>query len=104
LSHGPAAGFVFNEVFANQDDFEAHNNMLYVQAWFAKLPDLAEGGGTALRLEILAEPGASDSGGMVGGATASREGARRVVDSGSLQISVTMSTLASFELECLQVL
>jgi quinol monooxygenase YgiN len=33
--------FVFFEVFATKDDFEAHNNMPYVKEWFAKLPALA---------------------------------------------------------------
>jgi quinol monooxygenase YgiN len=46
--------FVFYEVFANKADFEAHNNMPYVQAWFAKLPDLAEGGVKVMRMAILA--------------------------------------------------
>jgi quinol monooxygenase YgiN len=45
--------FIFYEVFANQADFEAHNNMPYVKAWFAKLPELAEGGVKAMRMEIL---------------------------------------------------
>ena len=48
--------FIFYEVFANQEDFEAHNNMPYVKAWFAKLPELAEGGVKAVRMRILAEP------------------------------------------------
>jgi quinol monooxygenase YgiN len=48
--------FIFYEVFANQEDFEAHNNMPYVKAWFAKLPELAEGGVKAMRMQILAEP------------------------------------------------
>ena len=47
--------FVFYEVFANQEDFEAHNNMPYVKAWFARLPELAEGGVKAMRMKILAE-------------------------------------------------
>jgi quinol monooxygenase YgiN len=48
--------FVFYEVFANQEDFEAHNNMPYVQAWFARLPELAEGSVEAMTMRILAEP------------------------------------------------
>ena len=48
--------FVFYEVFANEDDFKAHNNMPYVKAWFAKLPELAEGGVKAVTMRILAEP------------------------------------------------
>ena len=47
--------FVFYEVFANQEDFEAHNNMPYVQEWFARLPELAEGGVKAVKMKILAE-------------------------------------------------
>lgn len=48
--------FVFYEVFANQEDFEAHNNMPYVKAWFEKLPELAEGGVKAMKMQILAQP------------------------------------------------
>src|SRR5262249_8122199 len=36
--------FIFYEIFANASDFEAHNAKPYVQAWFARLPELAEGG------------------------------------------------------------
>lgn len=46
--------FIFYEVFAKREDFEAHNNMPYVKAWFAKLPELAEGGVTAMRMHVLA--------------------------------------------------
>jgi quinol monooxygenase YgiN len=46
--------FIFYEIFANQADFEAHNAMPYVQDWFAKLPELAEGGVTVMRMEVLA--------------------------------------------------
>ncbi|MBV8662205.1 MAG: antibiotic biosynthesis monooxygenase, partial [Hyphomicrobiales bacterium] len=42
--------FVFYEIFANQTDFEAHNAMPYVKAWFAKLPDLAIGGVSGVHL------------------------------------------------------
>lgn len=45
--------FVFYEVFANEQDFEAHNNMPYVKAWLAKLPELAQGGVKVVRMEIL---------------------------------------------------
>lgn len=45
--------FVFYEIFATQADFEAHNTTPHVQAWFAKLPELADGGVTVLRMEIL---------------------------------------------------
>jgi quinol monooxygenase YgiN len=48
--------FIFYEIFANQADFEAHNAMPYVQDWFAKLPELADGGVTVMKMEILAEP------------------------------------------------
>jgi quinol monooxygenase YgiN len=47
--------FVFYEVFANVADFEAHNAMPYVKAWFAKLPDLADGGVTVRRMGILGQ-------------------------------------------------
>jgi quinol monooxygenase YgiN len=45
--------FIFYEIFATRADFEAHNAMPYVTQWFARLPDLAEGGVTVRRLEIL---------------------------------------------------
>lgn len=45
--------FIFYEIFANRDDFEAHNAMPYVQDWFKKLPALAQGGVTVMRMEIL---------------------------------------------------
>lgn len=48
--------FVFYEIFANQADFEAHNAMPYVKEWFARLPELADGGVEVVRLEILAGP------------------------------------------------
>ena len=44
--------FIFFEVFATKEDFEAHNNMPYVKQWFAKLPDLAEGGVKPTRMEV----------------------------------------------------
>jgi quinol monooxygenase YgiN len=44
--------FVFFEVFRTKEDFEAHNNMPYVKEWFAKLPDLAEGGVKTTRMEV----------------------------------------------------
>jgi quinol monooxygenase YgiN len=49
--------FIFFEVFATKEDFEAHNNMPYVKEWFAKLPELAEGGVTTTRMEV--QPAAS---------------------------------------------
>ena len=48
--------FVFYEIFANQADFDAHNAMPYVKDWFAKLPELADGGVRVMRMEILAKP------------------------------------------------
>ncbi len=45
--------FVFYEVFATREDFEAHNNMPYVKEWLAKLPALADGGVTVTRMQIL---------------------------------------------------
>lgn len=48
--------FVFYEVFANREDFEAHNDKPYVKAWFERLPELAEGGVKAMRMQILAQP------------------------------------------------
>jgi len=44
--------FVFYEIFATQADFEAHNATPHVQAWFARLPDLADGGVTVTRMKI----------------------------------------------------
>ena len=49
--------FIFYEVFATKEDFEAHNNMPYVKEWFTKLPELAQGGVHATRMEI--QPAAS---------------------------------------------
>jgi quinol monooxygenase YgiN len=46
--------FIFYEIFASREDFEAHNAMPYVKDWFAKLPELADGGVTVMRMEILA--------------------------------------------------
>ena len=48
--------FIFFEIYANQTDFEAHNAMPYVKAWFAKLPELADGGVKVMRMEVLAGP------------------------------------------------
>lgn len=45
--------FVFYEIFATKADFEAHNAMPYVQEWFTRLPDLADGGVQVMRMEIL---------------------------------------------------
>jgi len=45
--------FTFYEIFASQADFDAHNAMPYVQEWFAKLPELADGGVEVIRMAIL---------------------------------------------------
>ena len=45
--------FIFYEIFATQADFEAHNATPHVQAWFALLPELAEGDVTATHMHIL---------------------------------------------------
>ena len=45
--------FIFYEVFATVEDFEAHNAMPYVQAWFEQLPTLADGGVQVMRMEVL---------------------------------------------------
>ena len=45
--------FLFYEIFASKADFEAHNATPHVQAWFAKLPALADGGVKVVRMEIL---------------------------------------------------
>lgn len=49
--------FIFYEIFANEADFEAHNAMPYVQDWFARLPELADGGVKVMRMEVLAPDG-----------------------------------------------
>ena len=48
--------FIFFEVYANKADFEAHNAQPYVRAWFARLPELADGGVKVMRMEILNGP------------------------------------------------
>ncbi|WP_342732148.1 putative quinol monooxygenase [Bradyrhizobium sp. B117] len=48
--------FIFYEVFASQADFDAHNAMPYVQAWFARLPELADGGVEVMRMAVLGRP------------------------------------------------
>lgn len=45
--------FVFYEVFASKAAFEAHNATAHVQAWFRRLPELAEGGVKVIQMEIL---------------------------------------------------
>lgn len=48
--------FLFYEIFSALADFEAHNRTPHVQAWFARLPELADGGVKVLRMEILGNP------------------------------------------------
>jgi quinol monooxygenase YgiN len=48
--------FIFYEIFASQADFEAHNAMPYVQEWFAKVPELADGGVEVMRMTTLGVP------------------------------------------------
>lgn len=45
--------FIFYEVFATKEDFEAHNATPYVRAWLARLPELSDGGVTVMRMEVL---------------------------------------------------
>lgn len=45
--------FIFYEIFATRADFEAHNAMPYVQQWFARLPELADGGVTVMQMRVL---------------------------------------------------
>lgn len=47
--------FIFYEIFASREDFEAHNAMPYVKDWFARLPALAEGGVEVMRMEVLGQ-------------------------------------------------
>src|SRR5262249_38315054 len=47
------AHFIFYEVFANKEEFEAHNATTYVQDWFAKLPQLADGDVKVIHMKIL---------------------------------------------------
>lgn len=52
--HHPRPGhFIFYEIFATPADFEAHNRTPHVQAWFARLPELADGPVKAMRMQIL---------------------------------------------------
>lgn len=45
--------FVFYEIFASRADFEAHNATSHVQAWFATLPELADGDVKVVRMQVL---------------------------------------------------
>lgn len=47
--------FIFYEIFATREDFEARNAMPYVQAWFAKLPELADGSVDVLQMGVLGQ-------------------------------------------------
>lgn len=47
--------FIFYEVFATKEDFEAHNAMPYVKDWLATLPSLAVGGVRVLRMGVLGQ-------------------------------------------------
>ena len=53
--------FVFYEIFATQGDFDAHNATPHVQAWFKRLPELAEGGVKVTRLKILGNQSSAKS-------------------------------------------
>ena len=53
--------FVFYEIFATQADFDAHNATPHVQAWFKRLPELAEGGVKVMRLKILGNQSSAKS-------------------------------------------
>ena len=50
---GSPGHFIFYEVFADKADFDSHNAMPYVKAWFARLPELADGGVKVMRMEVL---------------------------------------------------
>lgn len=45
--------FIFYEVFVSQSDFEAHNATPHVQAWFARLPELADGDVKVTHMKML---------------------------------------------------
>ena len=45
--------FVFYEIFASREDFDAHNATPHVQAWFARLGELAVGDVKAVRMQVL---------------------------------------------------
>lgn len=45
--------FVFYEIFVSRKDFEAHNRTPHVQAWLARLPELADGGVKVTHMDIL---------------------------------------------------
>lgn len=45
--------FVFYEIFRSRADFDAHNATAHVQAWFAKLPELAAADVSVVRMQLL---------------------------------------------------
>lgn len=47
--------FIFYEIFASREHFDAHNAMPYVQQWFTKLPELADGGVTVLHMAVIGQ-------------------------------------------------
>ncbi len=49
--------FIFYEIFTTREAFDAHNRTPHVEEWFAKLPALADGGVTVLRMQTLETPG-----------------------------------------------
>lgn len=49
--------FTFYEVFANEADFNAHNQMPYVQEWFKTLKRLGDGGVKVTKMKILRSNG-----------------------------------------------
>ncbi|WP_157222396.1 putative quinol monooxygenase [Novosphingobium sp. AP12] len=48
--------FVFYEVFATREDFEAHNRMPYVLDWFEKIKPLVVADVKAMKMEVLQHP------------------------------------------------
>ncbi|MEI5667871.1 putative quinol monooxygenase [Bosea sp. CCNWLW174] len=44
--------FIFYEIFATEADFQAHNATPHVQAWFARLPELAESGVAVTHMQL----------------------------------------------------
>jgi quinol monooxygenase YgiN len=51
--HAQPGHFVFYEIFATKADFDAHNLTPHVQAWFKRLPELADGDVKAVQMGIL---------------------------------------------------
>jgi quinol monooxygenase YgiN len=49
--------FVFYEIFASREDFDAHNASSHVQRWFGRLPELADGDVSVVHLRILGNDG-----------------------------------------------